>query len=250
MAKARSEVEPDERGIRLQRVLASAGVGSRRYCEELIAAGRVTVDGQRVDKQGVRVDPTTAVITVDGERVVAASDMRYVMFNKPEGVVSTMHDDLGRASVGDAARHAGLFHVGRLDVATEGLLLLTNNGELAHRLMHPSYGVAKVYLAQVEGRVTSQVRRELLTGVTLDDGPAKADRARVVAHAAARSSVEIEVHEGRNRLVRRMFEAVGHPVEHLARVRYGPIELGDLRSGRSRPLSQRETGQLFALVDL
>jgi 23S rRNA pseudouridine2605 synthase len=236
--------------IRLQRILAGAGVGSRRYCEELIAEGRVSIDGVTVDRQGVRVDPSAHVIRVDGERVVSETGHHYVMLNKPAGVVSTMFDELGRPAVGDAVRRPGLFHVGRLDAATEGLLLLTNDGELAHRLMHPSYGVPKVYLAEVEGRLVGAERRLLLTGVTLEDGPAKADRVRIVGQAAARTSVQIEVHEGRNRLVRRMFESVGHPVRQLVRVRYGPIDLGTLRSGRTRPLSQQEVGQLYNAVDM
>lgn len=236
--------------IRLQRVLAAAGVGSRRYCEELIEEGRVSVDGVTVDRQGLRVDPATQIIRVDGERVVPESGHHYVILNKPAGVVSTMYDEMGRPAVGDVVRKAGMFHVGRLDAATEGLLLLTNDGELAHRLMHPSYGVNKIYLAEVEGRLLGVERRELLTGVILDDGPAKADRVKIRAQAANRTSVQVEVHEGRNRLVRRMFDAVGHPVLQLVRTGYGPLELGTLRSGKSRPLSQQEVGKLYQLVDL
>ncbi len=240
----------DGQEIRLQRVLAAAGVGSRRRCEELIEAGRVSVDGRVVERQGVRVDPRSAVIRVDGERVVTDQDRRYVVLNKPPGVVSTMHDEQGRPALGDVVRGSRLFHVGRLDAATEGLLLMTNDGELAHRLMHPSYRVPKVYLAEVDGRMTGVTRRRLLAGVSLEDGPARADAVRIVEYAATRTAIELEVHEGRNRLVRRMCEAVEHPVTRLIRVRYGGMRLGDLRSGRTRPLSAREISDLYQLVDL
>ena len=241
---------PEDTAVRLQKVMAASGVGSRRYCEELIAEGRVSVDGVVVDRQGVRVDPEVAVIRVDGERVVTAADRRYVVMNKPSGVVTSMSDERGRIDVGDMMRHPGMFHVGRLDVETEGVLLMMNDGELAHRLMHPSYGVAKTYLAHVDGRMLAADRRALLAGVPLDDGPAKADKVKILDHSATRSSVELVVHEGRNRLVRRMFEAVGHPVIHLARTKYGPIPLGDLRSGRSRPLNSQEIASLYQSVDL
>ena len=236
--------------IRLQRVLATAGVGSRRHCEELIEAGRVSIDGVVVERQGVRVDPSAAVIRVDGERVVTDAGRRYVVLNKPAGVVSTMSDEQGRPAVGDVVRGRRLFHVGRLDAATEGLLIMTNDGELAHRLMHPSYRVPKLYLAEVEGRVTGVTKRALLAGVALDDGPARADAVRILEHASARTAVEIQVHEGRNRLIRRMCEAVDHPVRRLIRVRYGTVALGDLRAGRTRPLSAAEISGLYRLVDL
>lgn len=246
----RREVDgPGNAELRLQRVLAAAGVGSRRHCEELIEAGRVSVDGETVLRQGLKVDPAAHVIRVDGQRVVTDTDLRYVALNKPAGVVSTMHDERGRPAVGDSVRRPGLFHVGRLDVATEGLLLLTNDGELAHRLMHPSFGVPKVYLAEIEGRLLGAERQLLRTGVTLEDGPAAADRVRITGQAANRTLVEITVHEGRNRLVRRMFEAVGHPVRQLVRTAYGPLQLGNLRSGRSRPLSRPEVAGLYELVE-
>ena len=237
-------------GIRLQKVLADAGVGSRRHCEELIAQGRVTVDGEVVERQGVRVDPLEVVIRVDGGRVVADPERRYVVLHKPVGVVSTMSDERGRPTVEPATRGRRLFHVGRLDIDTSGLLLLTNDGELAHRLMHPAYAVPKVYVADVDGRVTDSTRAQLRRGVDLDDGPASVDRVRVVASHPSRTLLELTVHEGRNRLVRRLMDAVGHPVHELVRVQQGPVSLGQLKSGRTRSLSRQEVAALYRLVDL
>lgn len=240
----------ESRELRLQRVLADAGVGSRRHCEELIAQGRVSVDGVRVTRQGVKVDPAAVVVRVDGDRVVTDQSRRYVLLNKPAGVLSTMADDKGRPTVAPAARGHRLFHVGRLDADTSGLLLLTNDGELAHRLMHPSYEVSKTYVADVDGTVTSATRARLRQGVLLEDGPAAVDAVRVVGTAAGRTLVELTVHEGRNRLVRRLLAAVGHPVVELVRVRLGPLALGDLRSGRTRVLTAHEVAALYRLVGL
>jgi 23S rRNA pseudouridine2605 synthase len=239
-------------GVRLQKVLAQAGIGSRRACEELIEAGRVEVDGVRVRSQGMRVDPGTAVIRVDGMRISTSPDTVYLALNKPRGVVSTMTDPQGRPSLGDyvAQRRERLFHVGRLDADTEGLILLTNDGELAHRLSHPSYEVLKTYLAQVPAPIPRGLGRRLRDGVELEDGPAKADAFRVVSSAAGRAMVEIVLHEGRNHIVRRMLAAVGHPVERLVRTRVGPVPLGDLRPGKMRPLTRDELGKLFAAVEL
>src|SRR5690554_3707291 len=167
--------------IRLQKVLAAAGVGSRRACEELIADGRVTVDGV-VARLGDKVDPATAVIHVDGQRVVTNPDLVYLAFNKPRGVVSTMDDEQGRRAIADYLDRVPtrVFHVGRLDADSEGLLLLTNDGDLAHKLTHPSHGVAKTYLCQVRGPVSRAAGRALLAGVELEDGPARADAFKVV----------------------------------------------------------------------
>ncbi|MPZ28283.1 MAG: pseudouridine synthase [Micromonosporaceae bacterium] len=231
---------------RLQKVLAAAGVGSRRACEELIADGRVMVDGA-VATLGDKVDPGTAVIYVDGERVVADPRLVYLAFNKPRGVVSTMDDEQGRAALADYLGEVDsrVFHVGRLDADSEGLLLLTNDGELANRLTHPSYGVAKTYLCQVPGPVGKPVRRALLAGVALEDGPAKADAFRVVDTAGRSALVEIVLHEGRQHIVRRMLAHVGHPVSRLVRTAVGPVRLGGLKPGRTRPLTSRELAALF-----
>jgi len=240
-----------EQSLRLQKVLAQAGLGSRRACDELIAAGRVSVDGE-VATLGRRVDPTTAVVRVDGERIGVAPGAVYLALNKPRGVLTAMSDDRGRPCVGDLVAHqeARLFHVGRLDADTEGLLLLTNDGELAHRLAHPSFGVSKVYLAEVSGPIGRGVGRQLREGVQLDDGPARVDRFRVVATQGGRAQVELEIHEGRKHIVRRLLAQVGHPVSRLVRLRQGPVALGDLRAGRSRPLTRAEVAALYAAVDL
>src|SRR5690606_23351195 len=227
---------------RLQKVLAAAGVGSRRACEELIAAGRVTVDG-RTARLGDRADPTTSVIHVDGERVVTDTRMVYLALNKPRGVVSTMSDERGRPGIADLLGPSvpqRVYHVGRLDADSEGLLLLTNDGDLAHRLMHPSYGVAKTYLAEVPGPVPRGLGRRLRAGIELDDGPAAVDSFRVVDATGRRALVEITLHEGRKHIVRRLMEAVGHPVRRLVRTAVGPVKLGDLRPGRWRHLTRTE----------
>jgi 23S rRNA pseudouridine2605 synthase len=235
---------------RLQKVLAAAGIGSRRACEEMIADGRVTVDGE-VAELGDKVDPTTTVIHVDGERVVTDPRMAYLAFNKPKGVVSTMDDEQGRAALADylANVEARVFHVGRLDVDSEGLLLLTNDGDLAHRLTHPAYGVAKTYLCQVPGPVPRAVGRRLLAGVTLEDGPARADAFRIVDSYRRTALVELVVHEGRKHIVRRMLAEVGHPVARLIRTAVGPVKLGNLKPGKLRPLTRREIAGLFGQAE-
>lgn len=238
--------------IRLQKVLAAAGLGSRRACEALIEAGRVEVDGRQVREQGLRVDPRTAVIRVDGERVPTAPGIVVMAFNKPRGVVTTMDDEQGRPCVGDyvQGRKERLFHVGRLDADTEGLLILTNDGELANRLGHPSHGVDKTYLATVRGKVLPPALRELRAGVELDDGPARFTSARVVQQLADRAMVEVVLHEGRNRIVRRMMEFVGHPVIDLVRTRIGPIHLGQQRPGVLREISGPELRSLYTAVGM
>jgi 23S rRNA pseudouridine2605 synthase len=237
-------------GVRLQKVLASAGLGSRRACEELIADGRVTVGGV-VAELGTRVDPLTAVIHVDGDRVVVRDDLTYLALNKPRGVLSAMSDSRGRRTVGDLLgdRPDRLFHVGRLDADSEGLLLLTNDGELAHRLMHPSFGVAKTYLATVPAPVGKQVGRRLRAGVVLDDGPASVDSFRVIQTHGGQAIVEIVLHEGRKRIVRRLLAEVGHPVSRLVRTRIGPVHLGGQRAGTLRPLTRSELADLHRLAE-
>jgi 23S rRNA pseudouridine2605 synthase len=238
--------------IRLQKVLAAAGLGSRRACEEMIAQGRVEVDGQLVLEQGRRVDPESAVIKVDGMRVTTRTSAVYLALNKPRGMVSTMSDPQGRPCLADLVgnREQRLFHVGRLDADSEGLILLTNDGELGHRLTHPSFGVPKTYLAEVVGAVQRDLGKTLKAGVELEDGLVQVDSFRVVGRSGPRVMVEVVLHEGRNHVVRRLLAAVDHPVQRLIRTAVGPVRLGDLRPGRSRPLNSHEIAELFAAVDL
>jgi 23S rRNA pseudouridine2605 synthase len=244
------EVQPE--GVRLQKVLASAGVGSRRACEDLIEEGRVEVDGAVVRTQGMRVDPERALIKVDGSRITTRTNSVYLAVNKPRGYVSTMSDPEGRPNLSDilGQRQQRLFHVGRLDVDSEGLLLLTNDGELAHRVTHPSYGVAKTYLAEVVGEMPRGLGATLRAGIELEDGPASVDSFKVVGRSGSRIMVELVIHEGRNHIVRRMLAAVDHPVQRLVRTAVGPIQLADLRPGKTRSLQQAELGALFKDVGL
>lgn len=239
-------------GVRLQKVLAQAGLGSRRACEDLIRQGRVEVDGRVVVELGTRVDPDTAVVRVDGERVPTAADTVVVALNKPRGMHTTMSDDQGRPCVGDlvASRPERLFHVGRLDADTEGLLLLTNDGELAQRLAHPSHAIEKTYVARVPGPLGRDVSRRLKQGVELEDGPARADAFRVVQALPGRVLVEITLHEGRTHIVRRMLAAVGHPVESLVRTRIGPVHLGQQRPGSLRVITGPELRSLYTAAGL
>jgi 23S rRNA pseudouridine2605 synthase len=252
MSRQTSTDNEDTQGVRLQRVLAAAGLGSRRACEQLIEEGRVEVDGKKVVVQGMRVDPKKAVIKVDGLRIASAPDHVYLVLNKPKGVVSTMSDPEGRPSlqeyVGD--REARLFHVGRLDQDTEGLILLTNDGDLAHRLSHPSFGVEKTYLAEVTGPVARDVGKRLKQGVELEDGLVQVDSFRLVSQVGSRVMVEVKLHEGRKHVVRRMLTEVGHPVTQLVRTDLGPISLGNLKPGKQRKLSQQEIGALYRAVGL
>ena len=248
-------------GQRLQKVLAHAGVASRRACEQLIADGRVSVDGVTVTEAGVRVDPLTQEIRVDGSRILTNPELITLMLHKPAGVVTTMEDPEGRPTVAQYGRDylaenpelpdsLRLVHVGRLDTETEGLLLLSNDGELSHRLMHPSFEIAKTYVAIVEGQVEPWVPRKLRRGIELEDGEAKADRVTVKDSGPRGSIVEITLHSGKNRIVRRMLDAVGHPVTRLARTRLGPLRLGNLRPGQTRPLSGEEIAALQQEVGL
>jgi 23S rRNA pseudouridine2605 synthase len=238
-------------GVRLQKVLASAGVGSRRRCELLIAEGRVTVDGTEAEL-GTRVDPATAVVRVDGKRINLRADVVYLVMNKPRGVVTAMSDPQGRPNVGDyvADRVERLFHVGRLDAETEGLLILTNDGDFAHRLAHPSHGVLKTYIAEVPGPVDRGLRKQLLAGIELDDGPVTVDAFRVIDSSKDRALVEVSLHEGRNHIVRRLLDAVGHPVVKLVRVAVGPVKLGDQRPGTLRELTADELSELYRQIGL
>ena len=224
-------------GERLQKVLARLGIGSRRACEELIAEGRVRVDGT-VARLGARIDPTSAAVEVDGVAVGVRPDLVHYLLNKPAGVVTAAKDPQGRPTViGLVPAEPRVFPVGRLDLHTEGLLILTNDGDLAHRLTHPSFGVEKEYLAHVSGAPKPGAVRALRQGVELDDGPTAPAKVALVAPDVLR----ITVHEGRNRLVRRMCEAVGHPVRRLVRTRIGPLSDRRLAPGHWRLLTPAET---------
>ncbi len=245
--------EPDgPDGVRLQKVLASAGVASRRKAEELIRSGRVKVDGIVVKEMGTRIDPTEAVVHVDGNRVVLRADQVYLALNKMPGMLSTMSDELGRPNIGLLLedRPERLFHVGRLDMDSEGLLLLTNDGDLAHRLTHPSYGVPKTYMAEIPGPVPRDLGRRLRAGVELEDGPAKVDSFEVVDVHNGRAVVEIVLHEGRKHIVRRLLGAVEHPVSRLVRTKIGEVQLGHQRPGTLRKLNPVEIAQLYKAVGL
>jgi 23S rRNA pseudouridine2605 synthase len=248
---SQSQPEKQTEGIRLQKVLAAAGLGSRRACEELIAAGRVSVNGKKVREQGLRVDPATAEVSVDGARINVREDLVYLALNKPRGVLSTMSDPEGRPTVGDyvAERSQRLFHVGRLDAETEGLLLLTNDGDLAHRLTHPSFEVPKTYLAEVPAPIPRDLGRRLRAGIELEDGPVKVDSFKIVDMASGRAVVELILHEGRKHVVRRLLAAVDHPVSRLSRTAVGPVQLGHQRQGTVRKLTQHEIGQLYSLLN-
>ena len=236
---------------RLQKVLAAAGVASRRVCENLIVAGRVTVNGEVVTELGSRVEPATDLVAVDGVAIQLDTTKRYIMLNKPTGVVSSMADENGRRDLREFTREYDerLFNVGRLDGETSGLLLLTNDGPLANVLAHPRYGVEKTYIAKVTGSVQASTLRKLKEGIELDDGPIAVDGARVLgAPSQGHSMVELTLHSGRNRIVRRMMAAVGHPVVELVRRQFGPLHLGTLASGQTRELTDAERGALLTIA--
>ncbi|MFF1509329.1 pseudouridine synthase [Streptomyces sp. NPDC058326] len=241
----------EQEGERLQKVLARAGMGSRRACEELIEQARVEVNGEIVLEQGKRVDPEKDEIKVDGLTVATQSYLFFAL-NKPAGVVSTMEDPDGRQSLGDYVnnRETRLFHVGRLDTETEGIILLTNHGELAHRLTHPKYGVKKTYLAAITGPLPREVGKRLKDGIQLEDGYARADHFRVVEQTGKNYLVEVTLHEGRKHIVRRMLAEAGFPVEKLVRTAFGPIALGDQKSGWLRRLTNTEVGMLMKEVGM
>ncbi len=248
-AAAQSDLE----GVRLQKVMANAGVASRRVCEEMIAAGRVEVNGSLITELGVRVDPERDAVHVDGMRLQLDAEKRYFVFNKPRNVVSTMEDPEGRKCITDFMRKKSqerLFHVGRLDYQTEGLLILTNDGEAANRLAHPSFEVPKTYLVQVRGPMATGIGAQMKKGIKLEDGWASVDSFRLIDSTPGYVLVEVILHSGRNRIVRRLFEEVGHPVTRLVRVQVGPIRLGDQKQGTIRPLGNQEVGHLLAMVGM
>jgi 23S rRNA pseudouridine2605 synthase len=245
----------ETRGVRLQKVLSRAGIASRRLAEKMIIDGRVEVDGQVVTELGTRVDPDVSVIRVDGARVILDDSLVYLALNKPRGMHSTMSDDRGRPCIGDLVEHRvrgnqKLFHVGRLDADTEGLILLTNDGELAHRLMHPSYQVPKTYLATVAGSVPRGLGKKLRAGIELDDGPAFVDDFAVVDAIPGNTLVRVTLHEGRKRIVRRLLAAAGFPVQALVRTDIGAVSLGAQRPGSIRALGRNEIGDLYKAVGL
>jgi 23S rRNA pseudouridine2605 synthase len=245
----------EPQGVRLQKVLSQAGIASRRLAEKMIIDGRVEVDGELVTELGTRVDPDVSVIRVDGARVVLDDSLVYLALNKPQGMHSTMSDDRGRPCIGDLVEHRvrgnkKLFHVGRLDADTEGLILLTNDGELAHRLMHPSYEVPKTYVATVAGAVPRGLGKKLRTGIELEDGPAAVDDFAVVDTIPGKTLVRVTLHEGRKRIVRRLFKAVGFPVQALVRTDIGTVSLGEQRPGSIRALRRNEIGDLYKAVGL
>lgn len=241
----------EQEGERLQKVLARAGMGSRRACEELVDRRRVEVNGRIVTEQGLRVDADKDEIKVDGLTIATQS---YVFFalNKPAGVVASMEDPDGRQCLGDYVqnRETRLFHVGRLDTETEGIILLTNHGELAHRLTHPRYGVKKTYLAAIQGPIPRDLGKRLKEGIPLDDGYARADHFRVVENTGKNYLVEVTLHEGRKHIVRRMLAEAGFPVDRLVRTRFGPIALGDQKSGWLRRMTNTEVGMVMESVGL
>lgn len=249
----RQDLPLDDEGlIRLQKLLALAGVASRRRSEELMLGGEVEVNGEVVTRLGTKVDPAADVIRVSGRRLPPVSEKVYLALNKPRGVVSTMSDPEGRRTLQDlvADRPERLFHVGRLDTDTSGLIILTNDGDFAHRLAHPSYEVDKTYVAEVTGQVFPRVLKQLLAGVTLEDGPVTVSKARLVESSPSKSIVELVIHEGRNRIVRRLLDHVGHPVTRLTRTRIGPVALARLKAGEMRELTGEELGELLDAAKL
>lgn len=240
--------EPE--GVRLQKVLAAAGVASRRVVEDMIVAGRIRVNGEVATELGRRIDPEVDLVDVDGVVIQLDTTKRYVMLNKPTGIVSTMKDEQGRPDLQRYAREFDerIYNVGRLDAETSGLLILTNDGDLAHVLSHPSFGVTKVYIAKVEGAVTPQTIQKLTKGIELEDGPIAADKARLLDSSRGTSLVELTLHSGKNRIVRRMMASVGHPVIELVRRQFGPLHLGTLASGAMRELTPDERGALLTIA--
>jgi 23S rRNA pseudouridine2605 synthase len=239
--------------MRLQKFLARAGVASRRGSEDLMTAGRVRVNGAVMIELGTKVDPDVDVVTVDGKRVSLAEKPVYLVLNKPAGVVTTMSDPQGRTTVAalvPVREYPGLFPVGRLDYETTGLLLFTTDGEIAHRLLHPSRHVEKTYRVLVDGRATEPELDRLREGVSLDDGLTAPARVKALRSSGGTTYCEIVISEGRKRQVRRMFSAVGHPVLELHRVQFGPVELGDLSRASWRLLESREVTALREAVGM
>ncbi|MEJ7649772.1 MAG: pseudouridine synthase [Nakamurella sp.] len=241
-------------GVRLQKVLSAAGVASRRKAEEMIRDGRITVDGIIVREMGMRIDPENAVVHVDGSRIQLRADLVHLALNKQPGMLSTMSDDEGRPHIGRLVEDWGvttrLFHVGRLDMDSEGLLILTNDGDLAHRLTHPSFGVTKTYMAEVPSPIPRDLGRRLRKGIELEDGIVKVDHFDIVDVHHQRAVVEVVLHEGRKHVVRRMLAAAGHPVSRLVRTKIGEVQLGHQPPGTLRKLNPVEVSLLYKAVGL
>jgi len=237
--------------VRLQKLIAGTGLASRRKAEALIAAGRVMVNGKTVTELGTKVDPERDHVKVDGKHLSAPQPFVYLMLNKPKNVVSTLDDPGGRTTVKDYLRGVSVrvFPVGRLDFDSEGLMLLTNNGELAQAMLHPRYHVPKTYLIKVKGVLTDEDIRNLEQGVRLDDGMTGPAQVKKVRKVEANSWLEITIREGRTHQVKRMLETVGHPVIKLLRIRMGSLSLGDLQPGEFRFLTDREANALRQLVE-
>jgi pseudouridine synthase len=239
-----------DEGVRLQKVLASAGVASRRVCEQFIVAGKVRVNGKVVKELGTRINPEVDQVSVNGQPIQLDSSRVYLALNKPYGVVSSMQDENGRPDLNQfVVDYDRVFNVGRLDAETTGLIIMTNDGDLAHKLAHPKFGVKKTYLAHVEGKIEPATIQKLLDGIELEDGHIAADECRIKDLSVSESLVEIVLHSGRNRIVRRMFAEVGHPVIGLVRQQFGPIRLGHLKPGQVRDLNKLEIGSLMKAAE-
>jgi 23S rRNA pseudouridine2605 synthase len=237
--------------VRLQKILADAGVASRRVSEQMILDGRVSVDGNQIFELGSKFDPEISQVEVDGETLKMNKTKTYLAFYKPRGIISTMSDPDGRANLGDyfKTRNERLFHVGRLDRESEGLILLTNDGNLTHRATHPSYGMLKKYLVELEGAFTKENIEALLKGVILEDGMARALDVKIIREVNSKHHwVEVAIHEGRFHIIRRMFEFLEIEVLRLIRTDFGPISIGDTKEGRWRVLNSVEVDNLF--IDL
>ena len=249
-SSSRTEEFEAEQGVRLQKVMAAAGVASRRVCEDLIVKGAVTVNGKRVTELGTRVNPDVDRVAVSGMPIQLDVSKVYLALNKPVGVVSSMADENGRADLSQFVEgYERVFNVGRLDAETSGLIIMTNDGDLAHKLAHPKFGVTKTYVARVQGVVEPNIVHKLLSGFELEDGFIKADKAKLLQVSVAESLLEIELHSGRNRIVRRMFDFLGHPVLGLVRKQFGSIQLGPLKVGKVRELSKVEIGALLKAAE-
>ncbi|WP_003543809.1 pseudouridine synthase [Desulfotomaculum nigrificans] len=235
---------------RLQKVLARAGIASRRRCEELIVAGKVKVNGKAVTALGTKVDAAKDKIEVNGQPVTASQPKVYFMLNKPRGYVTTLHDERGRKTVIDLLEgiEQRVYPVGRLDYDSEGLLLLTNDGELTNALTHPKHKVPKTYLVRVEGVPEPAKLKAMARGLVLADGPTAPAQVRLAGVRDNRALLEITIHEGRNRQVRRMCEHIGHPVLRLKRIRVGPLVLEGLKPGQFRPLTEVELKKLWSII--
>lgn len=255
IARAQKQTTSDphtQSGVRLQKVMADAGLGSRRACEQMILDGRVEVDGHIVIELGTRIDPTKQRLVVDSMPIKTSTEKVYFALNKPAKVVSSMGDPEGRRNLDEFVRDRTerLFHVGRLDYETEGLLLLTNDGDMANRLTHPRYEIPKKYLAQVKGPVAKDVGARLREGIELDDGISRVDSFKLIDSQPGVALVEVILHSGKNRIVRRLLSAVGNPVLRLVRTEFGPIELAEQRQGKMRQLRPEEVSELMKAVDL